>query len=385
MSVMHFSSRRPVWARRLAAAGLSVVMLLSSSALPAHAETGQDYARQAGTRLVGRMAPPLTLTTIDGKALDLAALRGRKAVYLKFWATWCVPCREQMPHFEQAKRTAGDDLEVVAINIGFDDTLAQINAYRRELGLTMPIVRDDDGRLGELFGLRVTPQHVVIGKDGRIQYVGHLADARLDAALANARQSNTPDATRPVAATPASSGQDVATLKTARIGDTVPTVKVKTLEGYEIALKDPAGKRRSALVFLSPWCEGYFAKTRPQSSRQCRALREQLVTLGRDRSVRWVGIASGLWASELDLRDYRNEHRIPVPMTLDRDGTLFRRFGIHRVPAVVVVDGDGRIVRQIDVDAHRNLRDALFARATRARPDSPSRDGLARANPSAHR
>jgi len=52
-------------------------------------------------------APRLNLETIDGDVIDLGGLYGRKAVYIKFWATWCVPCRQQMPHFEQAYETAG--------------------------------------------------------------------------------------------------------------------------------------------------------------------------------------------------------------------------------------------------------------------------------------
>lgn len=380
MSVMRSFFHRRLCKQPLAATGLALTLLLSNSAPPAHAESGQDYARQAGAQLIGRAAPPLKLTTIDGKLLDLAALRGRKAVYLKFWATWCVPCREQMPHFERTQRTAGADLEVIAINIGFDDTLAQIAAYRREHGLTMPIVRDDDGRLGELFGLRVTPQHVVIGKDGRIRYVGHLADARLDAALDDARH-----ATLSAAKTPVSPERAAATTKALRIGDTVPSVQVKTLEGYEVPLKDPVGKRNSVLAFLSPWCESYFEKTRPLSSRQCRALREQLVAHGRDRSERWLGIASGLWATEQDLRDYRNEHRIPVPLTLDSDGALFRRFAIQRVPVAIVVDADGRIVRQLDMDEldGRDLRD-VGSREMPARPSSQSSAGQVPAYPHAN-
>lgn len=352
-----FSGRRS-WTRWLAAVSVALALLLSNVA--AHATSGQDYARQAGAQLVGRTVPPLKLTTIDGKSLDLGALRGRKAVYLKFWATWCVPCREQMPHFEKIQRGAGDDLQVVAINIGFDDTLAQIAGYRREHGLTMPIVRDDDGRLGELFGLRVTPQHVLIGKDGRIRHVGHLADATLDTALAGARHEAASVSRAAGAATlpqPATS--------TLGIGAAVPALKVKTLEGHEVPLADPAGKRLSVLVFLSPWCEGYFAKSRSRSSHQCRVLREQLVAVGRDRRVRWLGIASGLWAAEDDLRDYRNEHRIPVPLTLDRDGALFRRFGVRRVPGVIVVDAKGRIVRQVGMDEleTHGLRKLLSASA----------------------
>ena len=134
--------------------------------------------------------PPLVLTTIDGDRIDLGALRGKKAVYLKFWATWCSPCREQMPHFEHVQQQAGDDLQVIAINIGFDDTVEQIKALRKEFGLTMPVVRDDDGKLGEVFGLRVTPQHVIIDKQGRIAYVGHLVDAKLETALADARRGD---------------------------------------------------------------------------------------------------------------------------------------------------------------------------------------------------
>ena len=62
----------------------------------AHADTsGQQLAETAGRSLVGQPAPRLVLTTIDGAKIDLGELYGRKAAYLKFWATWCVPCREQ--------------------------------------------------------------------------------------------------------------------------------------------------------------------------------------------------------------------------------------------------------------------------------------------------
>src|ERR1700691_3537676 len=97
-----------------------------------------------------------------------------------------------MPHFEHTYETAGPDLAVITINAGFDDSLEEIQRYRRQFGITMPIVVDD-GRLGAAFNLLVTPQHIVIGRDGLIQFVGHLADQRLDAALLAAREA-LPDA-----------------------------------------------------------------------------------------------------------------------------------------------------------------------------------------------
>ncbi|MGH8080883.1 MAG: redoxin domain-containing protein [Lysobacter sp.] len=350
---MFFGRLRPWLGLALIAAALAL------GAGPVRAENGDDFARQAGARVLGRVVPPLTLTTIDGQRLDLGVLRGRKAVYLKFWATWCVPCRQQMPHFERTYRRSGSDLQVVAVNIGFDDTLEQIRAFRSELGLSMPMVRDD-GALGELFGLRVTPQHVVIGKDGRIVYVGHEVDARLETALAQARNAPAPQDSGATAQTAVASAQAPA-VPVLGIGAAVPAFALNTLESRRLALTDPARARSSVLVFLSPWCESYFAKTRPQSSRQCRSAREQLVALGRDRSVRWAGVVSGLWASEQDLREYRDQHRIPVPLALDRDGEVFRRFGVVRVPAMVVVDAQGRVVRRVEIGERSglNLREFL--------------------------
>src|ERR1700736_2111157 len=157
-------------------------------AAPKAATTGQQLAESAGRSLIGKPAPRLVVTTIDGETIDLGRLYGQQAVYLKFWATWCVPCREQMPHFERTYESAGSDLEVIAVNAGFNDSIDDVRKYRKQLGIRMPIVIDD-GTLGAALNLRVTPQHVVIGRDGRIQYVGHLANDRLEAALQAARSA----------------------------------------------------------------------------------------------------------------------------------------------------------------------------------------------------
>ena len=139
-----------------------------SAVNPASAEvSGQQRAQAAGRAILGAPAPRVRLKTIDGGTIDLGSLYGKQAVYLKFWATWCVPCRQQMPHFEHVYETAGTDLAVVAIDVGFNDSIDAIQSYRKKLGITMPIVYDD-GSLGAAFHLRVTPTHVVIGRDGRV-------------------------------------------------------------------------------------------------------------------------------------------------------------------------------------------------------------------------
>ena len=90
------------------------VIIAALPSAEAKETSGEERAEMAGQSLVGSFAPKVVLKTIDGQVIDLGKLYGNKAVYLKFWATWCVPCREQMPHFEHIYETAGPDLAVIA-------------------------------------------------------------------------------------------------------------------------------------------------------------------------------------------------------------------------------------------------------------------------------
>src|SRR5262245_53058230 len=98
--------------------GFGVVLGVASVAW---SDEGQEKAEAAGWGVVGSAAPRVSVRTVDGEVIDLGGLYGKKAVYLKFWATWCVPCRKQMPHFEETHRKAGSDLAVIAVNAGFND------------------------------------------------------------------------------------------------------------------------------------------------------------------------------------------------------------------------------------------------------------------------
>ena len=311
---------------------------------PAMAEvSGQQRAQSAGRAILGTAAPRVMLKTIDGDAIDLGNLYGKKAVYLKFWATWCVPCREQMPHFEHVYETAGSDMAVIAVDVGFNDSVEAIRAYRKKLGITMPIVFDD-GSLGNALHLRVTPTHVVIGRDGRIQFVGHLADKDLDAALIAARgATHAPAGNAPHAADTKGDPPPI------RIGDLLPNETLRTIDGRRFALQHgDAPHRSTVLVFLSPWCESYLATTRPEVSASCRSIRMQFSALAADPRVRWLGIASGLWADSGDLRRYQSQNAVAIPLTLDASGEVFRAFRVNDVPTVLVADAEGRIVRRID-------------------------------------
>ena len=316
--------------------------------------TGQQRAEAAGHDLLGSPAPRLVVKTIDGDSIDLGSLYGKKAVYLKFWATWCVPCRQQMPHFQHTYETAGPDLAVIAVNVGFNDSVEAIRKYQKQLGITMPIVFDGDAALAAAFNVRVTPQHIVIGRDGRIQYVGHLADQPLDAALIAARAPDTDKAHAKAAAQ-----RKAVVAQHYAMGDPLPKTTVRTLDGRTFRFQQQGLKGPTVLVFLSPWCESYLATTRPEVSANCRAAREQVNALSRNPDVRWLGVASGLWVTPEDLLEYQKKYQIGIPLSLDESGELFREFGVNNTPTMIVADAKGNIIHRVETDKSQTLPQVL--------------------------
>jgi len=316
-------------------------LVLLATAYSAYAEEatvdeGERRAQRAGASLIGKPGPDARLTTIDGEHIDLSQLYGKKPVYLKFWATWCVPCRQQMPGFEEVQQTLGDDIQIIAVNTGFSDDLDSVRAYRKELGLTMPIVVDD-GSLAAALNLRVTPQHVLIGRDGRIAHVGHLDDPQLHAALKRIREVGTTT----VATSPSDTTEAT---RRFNVGDQVEGLRLTTLEGTEVSLGQGAGKGR-ALVFFAPWCEPYLAESRPQTSQACQRVREDVNKLAAQSGLDWLGVSSGLWTSKEDLQDYKNTTDTHLPLALDEDDALFRAFGVRDIPSVVLIDAQGRVAQ----------------------------------------
>ena len=86
---------------------------------------------------IGEVAPPLVLTTLDGTSIDLAKLRG-KVVLVNFWATWCAPCRKEMPTLDAFyRRHRGQDFELIGISIDF----ARDAARMRKVAARSPIRR----------------------------------------------------------------------------------------------------------------------------------------------------------------------------------------------------------------------------------------------------
>ena len=94
---------------------------------------------------IGFAAPDFTLDTLEGGTITLSELRGRP-VMLNFWASWCLPCRTEMPAIERVhQRLSEKGLVIIGLNVTSQDTEAAARSFAQEFGLTFPIAFDRDG------------------------------------------------------------------------------------------------------------------------------------------------------------------------------------------------------------------------------------------------
>jgi peroxiredoxin len=119
--------------------------------------------------LVGSRAPDFTLASIDGPNLRLSEHAGR-VVMLNFWATWCGPCRQEMPALQTIySRYEAAGFALLGINMD-----AERDAARRmadSLGVSFPLLFDDEKAVARLYDVRAMPVTVLIDRDGEVRYV----------------------------------------------------------------------------------------------------------------------------------------------------------------------------------------------------------------------
>lgn len=119
--------------------------------------------------LENQAAPDFKLKGLDGKEVQLASLKG-SVVVLDFWATWCGPCVRSLPDLNKLYDQRRDkNLKVFAVNQQED--LPTVQAFVTQKKLTLPVLLDGDGVVGEAYAVRAIPQTVVIGKDGKVRKV----------------------------------------------------------------------------------------------------------------------------------------------------------------------------------------------------------------------
>jgi cytochrome c biogenesis protein CcmG, thiol:disulfide interchange protein DsbE len=115
-------------------------------------------------------APAFTLTGLDGQKLDSSSLKG-KVVLIDFWATWCAPCRKEIPRFVELQKQYGDQgFQIVGISM--DDSAGPVRDFNKEFKLNYPVVMGDDTVADAYGGVLGLPVNILVGRDGHI-YAKH--------------------------------------------------------------------------------------------------------------------------------------------------------------------------------------------------------------------
>jgi peroxiredoxin len=129
------------------------------------------WCAAAGAQLLpwkGGATPALRLPDLDGKHHALVDYRG-KVVLVNFWATWCQPCKEEMPSIEQLRRSLeGRPFAVLAVNLAEPD--ARVERFLGEVRLGFPVLMDRDSSVSRAWKARMLPATYIVGPDGRIRY-----------------------------------------------------------------------------------------------------------------------------------------------------------------------------------------------------------------------
>jgi cytochrome c biogenesis protein CcmG/thiol:disulfide interchange protein DsbE len=167
-------SQRIIFYILLLIAGAAWIIL---SADITNASSDNAFAPQAGFA-----APDFTLKSPAGNTFTLSELRGQ-AVLLNLWATWCPPCRAEMPTIEKIYQEYKDrGFIVLAVDMTYQDNAANIAPFVQEYGLTYPILLEETGKVASLYQLRSLPSSYFIDRAGVIQKViigGPMSEALL--------------------------------------------------------------------------------------------------------------------------------------------------------------------------------------------------------------
>lgn len=117
----------------------------------------------------GDIALDFSLETLEGEILSLSQFKGKK-VFLNFWATWCPPCRAEMPDIQ--KFSEDENVVVLAINLTHtEDSLVTVNDFIEDGGFTFPVLIDKNGEVAEQFRVVAYPTSYMIDTNGIIKYV----------------------------------------------------------------------------------------------------------------------------------------------------------------------------------------------------------------------
>ncbi len=153
-------------------AGLISVLLARSAA-------AQDESGIA----VGAKAPVVAVNDLDGKPVDLGQWVGKKPVLIEFWATWCPNCEELLPRLREARKSIGERVEFLAVNVTVNQTPERVRRYLQDHDVPFRILYDDQATSTRAYMAPATSYVVIVDAAGKVTYTGVGGDQQFEPAL----------------------------------------------------------------------------------------------------------------------------------------------------------------------------------------------------------
>jgi peroxiredoxin len=118
----------------------------------------------------GSRFEPFRAKDLDGKTIDLAERVGRDVIFVSFWATYCEPCKAEMPVLQRLHDSyRADGLSIVSVSLDGPDTIAEVAPYIRKQGYTFPVLLDESGDIAQSHNPSATaPFAIMVSRDGRV-------------------------------------------------------------------------------------------------------------------------------------------------------------------------------------------------------------------------
>lgn len=147
-------------------AAIALVALFTAAMVHAMDKEEKQPKDQVQGLDVGNVAPDFELKLLSGQVVKLSDYKGKK-VMLNFWATWCPPCKAEMPEMQEFHEASKDEVEVLAINM---DTQNDVAGFIKKMGITFPILLDEKNEVNKNYQIISIPTTFFIDKNGVITH-----------------------------------------------------------------------------------------------------------------------------------------------------------------------------------------------------------------------
>ncbi len=304
----------------------------------------------------GEQAPDFELTTLDGEQVKLSDYKGQK-VLLNFWASWCPPCKTEMPYMETYSNDYAkeDNVAILAVNM---TTLERgqkekVPKFVEEHGLTFPILMDEAGIVKDLYDVMIYPTTYVINEEGmitkrtnlllEIPYIQKLIEEA--DTFEQGQQDDDQEAE--------SDMRNPALDKGLGVGNQAPDFELQTTDGETVKLSDSNGKM-TFVNFWTSWC--------PSCGDELTVLQEFYAKHQKSDDIEVLGVNLTNLERDADeaLSTFIEERKITFPVLTDTDGKVEALYKIEEYPTTYIINEEGYIVDIVNIPIDVNLLEWLL-------------------------